>query len=181
MPTVFTRKNHGFSRLYDRKLTQSYTTSQDGLTCPDKFHSQSHRVDRCLPNNLAKLFSRRSPCGSFETKPCMLVNMAHELQKHFPILSPFYNSSGPYLFHSVGMQNHFPHYGQPAVLQYQIPMPHATPSTSSAVLTYTAYSNESESSTKEENTKPGATNRNRGFNWTFLKVARICNLNLSSY
>ena len=32
--------------------------------------------DRCLPNNLAKLFFRRSPRGSFETRPCMLVNMA---------------------------------------------------------------------------------------------------------
>ena len=31
MSTVFTRKNNGFSRLYDRKLTQSYSISQDGL------------------------------------------------------------------------------------------------------------------------------------------------------
>ena len=44
MPTVFTRKNNEFSCLYDRKLMQSYTTSQDGLTCPDKYRSQSHRV-----------------------------------------------------------------------------------------------------------------------------------------
>ena len=33
-----------FSLFYDRKLMQSYTTSQDGLTCPDKYCSQSHRA-----------------------------------------------------------------------------------------------------------------------------------------
>ena len=117
----------------------------------------------------------------FRNKTLYACKHGSRIANLFPILSPFYNSSGPYLFHSVGMQHHFPHYGQPAVLQYQIPMPHATPSTSSVFLTYTAYSNESESSTDEENTKPGATNRNRGSNWTFLKVVRICNLNLSSY
>ena len=38
---VFTRKNNRFSRLYDMKLRQTlYTTSQDGLTCPNKYRSQ---------------------------------------------------------------------------------------------------------------------------------------------
>ena len=35
--------------------------------------------DKCLPNNLARLFSRHLP-RSFETKPCLLVNIADELQ-----------------------------------------------------------------------------------------------------
>ena len=71
-------------------------------------------TDACQ-NNLAKLFSRRSPRGSFETKPCMLVNMADELQnknsqffRRFTIppdpLDAQIPHPGPYLFHSVGMQ-----------------------------------------------------------------------------
>ena len=82
-------------------------------------------TDACQ-NNLAKLFSRRSPRGSFETKPCMLVNMADELQntsqffRRFTIppdpLDTQIPRPGPYLFHSIGMQNQFPHYGQAAVL-----------------------------------------------------------------
>ena len=44
MQAVFTSKNKGFSRLYERKFTQSYTTSRDGITCPDKRCSQSGRA-----------------------------------------------------------------------------------------------------------------------------------------
>ena len=133
MPTVLTRKNNGFSRLYDRKLKQSYTTSQDGFNLSRQIPQPiASRVltDACQ-NNLAKLFSRRSPRGSFETKPCMLVNMADELQntsqffRRFTVppdpLDAQIPRPGPYLFHSVGMQNQFPHYGQAAVLPYQVP------------------------------------------------------------
>ena len=41
MQAVFTSKNKGFSHLYDRKFKKSYTTSQDGIPCPDKYDSQS--------------------------------------------------------------------------------------------------------------------------------------------
>ena len=74
---------------------------------------------------------------------------------------------GPYLFHSVGMQNQFPHYRQAAVLPYQVPMPHASPSTSSVP------SSESENTTNEENPQPGATNRNRGSNWTDAETSYL--------
>lgn len=40
MQAVFTRKNKGLSRLYDRKFPQSYLTSWDGIARPDKCHSQ---------------------------------------------------------------------------------------------------------------------------------------------
>ena len=43
MQAVFTSKNEGFSHLYDQKFKQSYTTLQDGIPCPDKYHSQSGR------------------------------------------------------------------------------------------------------------------------------------------
>ena len=49
----------------------------------DPTNNAANRIacsDKCLPNNLAKSFSRRSPRGSSETKPCMLVHMAEELQ-----------------------------------------------------------------------------------------------------
>ena len=49
----------------------------------DPTNNAANRIacsDKCLPNNLAKSFSRRSPRGSSETKPCMLVHMADELQ-----------------------------------------------------------------------------------------------------
>ena len=36
MQAVFTSKNKGFSRLYERKLTQSYTTSRDGFQSRDE-------------------------------------------------------------------------------------------------------------------------------------------------
>ena len=42
MHAIFTRKNKEFSRQYDRKFRPSYTTSQDGITCLGKCHSQSH-------------------------------------------------------------------------------------------------------------------------------------------
>ena len=45
-------------------------------------------------------------------------------------------------------------------LPYQVPMPHASPLTSSVP------SSESESTTNEENPQPGVTNRNSGSNWT---------------
>ena len=76
---------------------------------------------------------------------------------------------GPYLFHSVAMQNQFPHYGQTAVLPYQVPMPHASPSTSSVP------SSESENTTNEENPQPGATNRNCGSNWQMQRQAIYLN------
>lgn len=97
--------------------------------------------DRYLPNNLAKLSSRRSPRGSFETKPCMLVNMADELQNASQLFHRFtippdsleaqIPRPGPYLFHSIGVQNPFLQYGQLAVLPHQVPMPHVSPSTTS--------------------------------------------------
>ena len=121
MPTVFTRKNNGFSRLYDRKLTQIYTTWQDGFLVPT--NTAANRIacsDRCLPNNQAKLFSRRSPRSYFETKPCisMLVNTADEFAKQLIFSPDPLDAQIPrpwsYLFHNLGMQNQFPHYGQPA-------------------------------------------------------------------
>ena len=133
MPTVFTRKTNGFSCLYDRKLTQSYTTSQDGFTCPDKYRS--------LPKQSGKIIFQTLALWPFRDKSLYACKHGWRIAKHFPILSPFYNSSGPvgysesrpgpYLFHSIGMQNQFPHYGQAVVLPYQVPMPHASPSTSS--------------------------------------------------
>ena len=66
----------------------------------------------------------------------MLVNMADELQNtsqffhRFTIPPDLLDAEipcpGPYLFHSVSKQNQFPHYGQPAVLPYTVPMPHAS-------------------------------------------------------
>ena len=41
MQAVFTSKNKGFSCLYEQKFTKSYTTSWDGITCPDKHRGQS--------------------------------------------------------------------------------------------------------------------------------------------
>ena len=77
----------------------------------------------------------------FHNKPCMLINMADELQntsqffRHFTVPSNPLDAQvpcpGPYLFYSIDMQNQFPHYRQPAVLPYQVPMPHASPSMSS--------------------------------------------------
>ena len=100
------------------------------------------------------------PRGSFETKPCMLVNMPDELQntsqffRRFTIppdpLDTQIPRPGPYLSHSIGMQNQFPHYGQVSVLPYQVPMPHVSPSTSSVA------SSESKNTTNEENPQPGA-------------------------
>ena len=70
------------------------------------------------------------PGGSFKTNPCVLVNMADELQNTSQFCRRFTISpdsmdaqiprSGPIwpYFHSVGMQNQFPHYGQPAFLPY---------------------------------------------------------------
>ena len=66
----------------------------------------------------------------------MLVNKADELQNTSQFFHRFtippdpldaqIPRPGPYLFHSVREQNQFPHYGQPAVLPYQVPMPHAS-------------------------------------------------------
>ena len=139
----------------------------------------SYVVTDACQNNLAKLFSRHSPRGSFETKPCMLVNVADKLQNTSQFFHRFtippdpldaqIPRPGPYLFHSVGMQNQFPHYGQAAVLPYQVPMPHASPSTSSVP------SSESEN-TSEENPRPGATNRNCGSNWTDAETRYLLEL-----
>ena len=169
MPTVFTRKNNGFSCL----------TSQ----IPQPIASRV--VTDACQNNLAKLFSRRSPRGSFETKPCMLVNMADELQntsqffRRFTIppdpLDTQIPRPGPYLFHSIGMQNQFPHYGQAAVPPYQVPMPHASPSTSSVARS------ESRNTTNEENPQPGATNRNRRSNWTDAETSYLLELWMDNF
>ena len=78
--------------------------------------------------------------------------------------------AGPYLFHSIDMQNQFPHYGQAAVLSYQVPMPHASPSTSSVP------SSVSENTMNKENPQPGATNRNRGSNWTDAETSYLLEL-----
>ena len=90
----------------------------------------------------------------------MLVNMPDELQntsqffRRFTIppdpLDTQIPRPGPYLSHSIGMQNQFPHYGQVSVLPYQVPMPHVSPSTSSVA------SSESKNTTNEENPQPGA-------------------------
>ena len=138
--------------------------------------------DRCLPNNLAKLFSRRSPRGSLENKPCMLVNMADELQNTSQFFCRFTISlhpsdaqvpcPGPYLFHSISMQNQFLHYWQPAVPPYQVPMPHASLSISSVP----TYSSQSESTTNKENPQPGATNRNHGSKWTDAETRYLLEL-----
>ena len=45
MQGVFTSKNKGFSSLCERKFTQSYTTSRDDITCPDKHRSQSGKLN----------------------------------------------------------------------------------------------------------------------------------------
>ena len=110
----------------------------------------------------------------------MLVNMADELHntsqffRRFTIppdpLDTQIPRPGPYLFHSIGLQNQFPHYGQAAVLPYQVPMPHASPSTSSVA------SSESKNTTNEENPQPGATNRNRGSNWTDAETSYLLEL-----
>ena len=41
MQAVFTWKNKGLSRFYDRKFPQSYATSRDGITRPGKYRRQS--------------------------------------------------------------------------------------------------------------------------------------------
>ena len=109
----------------------------------------------------------------------MLVNMADKLQNTSQFFRCFtippdpldvqIPCPGPYLFHSVYMQNQFPHYG-PAVLSYQVPMPHASPSTSSVP------SSVSENTTNQENPQPGATNRNRGSNWTDAETSYLLEL-----
>ena len=109
----------------------------------------------------------------------MLGNMADKLQNTSQFFRCFtippdpldvqIPCPGPYLFHSVYMQNQFPHYG-PAVLSYQVPMPHASPSTSSVP------SSVSENTTNQENPQPGATNRNRGSNWTDAETSYLLEL-----
>ena len=133
--------------------------------------------------HLAKSFSRRSPVASWYFR--MLVNMTDELQnasqffRRFTIrpdpLDAQIARPGLYLFHSVDTQNQFPHYGQPAVLPYQVPMPHASPSTSSVP------SSESESTTKKENPQPEATNRNRGPNWTDTETRYLLELSRDKF
>ena len=44
MQAVFISKNKGFSRLYEGKFLQSYTTLWDGIPCPDKYRSQLGHV-----------------------------------------------------------------------------------------------------------------------------------------
>ena len=61
MKAVFTSKNKGFSRLYEWKFTQSYTTSRDGII--NAVASRAARNDRRLPNNLVTLFYRLLPHG----------------------------------------------------------------------------------------------------------------------
>ena len=68
MQAVFTRKTKGFSRLYDRKFTPSYTTTQDGIACPGKCRSIA-RSDRRMPINLPIVFIRRVYCSSV----CLVV------------------------------------------------------------------------------------------------------------
>ena len=127
MPTVFTGKNNGFSRFYDTKLTQSYTISQDGLTCPDKNRNQSHRVQwQMLAKQSGKIISQTLASWLFRSKPCKLVNMADELQntsqffRRFTIppdpLDAQIPRPGPDLTcftASACRMNESPHYGQP--------------------------------------------------------------------
>ena len=110
----------------------------------------------------------------------MLVNMADKFQNTSQFFRCFtfppdpldaqIPCAGPYLFHSIDMQNQFPHYGQAAVLSYQVPMPHASPSTSSVP------SSVSENTMNKENPQPGATNRNRGSNWTDEETSYLLEL-----
>ena len=116
----------------------------------------------------------------FHNKPCMLINMADELQntsqffRHFTVPSNPLDAQvpcpGPYLFYSIDMQNQFPYYRQPAVLPYQVPMPHASPSMSSLP------SSKSKSTKNEENPQPGATKRNHGSNWTDMETRYLLEL-----
>lgn len=110
----------------------------------------------------------------------MLVNMADKLQntsqffRRFTIPPDLLDAQiprpGPHLFHSISMQNQFPHYGQAAVLLYQVPMPHVSPSTSSVP------SSKSENTTNEENPQPRAMNRNRGSDWTDMETRYLLQL-----
>ena len=71
MATIFTRKNNRFSHLCDRKLMQLYYLNRWlnlSRQIPQPIASRA-AIDACQ-NNLASLFSRRSPRGSFEPKPC---------------------------------------------------------------------------------------------------------------
>lgn len=116
----------------------------------------------------------------FHNKPCMLINMADELQNtsqffcHFTVPSNPLDAQvpcpGPYLFYSIDMQNQFPHYRQPAVLPYQVPMPHASPLMSSLP------SSKSESTKNEESPQPGARKRNHGSNWTDVETRYLLEL-----
>lgn len=116
----------------------------------------------------------------FHNKPCLLINMADELQntsqffRHFTVPSNPLDAQvpcpGPYLFYSIDMQTQFPHYRQPAVLPYQVPMPHTSPSMSSLP------SSKSESTKNEENPQPGATKRNHGSNWTDVETRYLLKL-----
>ena len=118
----------------------------------------------------------------FHNKPCMLINMADELQntsqffRHFAVPSNPLDAQvpcpGSYLFYSIDMQNQFPHYRQPGVLPYQVPMPHASPSMSSLP----SSKSESESTKNEENPQPEATKRNHGSNWTDVKTRYLLEL-----
>lgn len=83
----------------------------------------------------------------FRNKTVYACKHGWRIAKHFPILSPFYNSSGPVEcsdpssralpfsqrrhVESIGHDWIPIYYGQPAILLYQVLMPHVSPSTSS--------------------------------------------------
>ena len=125
MQAVFTRKNKGLSRLYDRKFTPSCTTSRDGINRPDK-NATNHiaRSDICLPNSARQIFSRRSPRGSlrFRNADEFSEFNRNTLPFEFTIpsapLDPSVPQPGPYLFHGTGLPNPKYQHFSPATLQF---------------------------------------------------------------
>ena len=109
MHAVFTRKNKRLSRVYDREFMPSYTTSQDGITCPGKCRSQSQSV--------AIVFTRHSCHGSVCEQNFSNGRRVHQ---SFSFISLTISTYGPVrfssslartlLWHGVAMQNAFLHY-----------------------------------------------------------------------
>ena len=102
MPTVFTGKNIGFSRLYD--LNEFHAELNYLASWCDFSRQIQQPIESCVVTDA---------CLAVLTKPCVLVNM-RRIAKHFTILSPFYNGgipsdplntliprSGPYLSHII--------------------------------------------------------------------------------